>query len=42
MHHRYGVLAVGTKVRAFVACSQMVKGFEDLPQEFVAIVPQPA
>jgi len=34
---RYGVPAVGTKV--FVRCSQMVDGFEDIPQQFVGIVP---
>ena len=37
---RYGVPAAGTKV--FVRCNQMVDGFEDLPQEFVGIVPQAA
>ena len=37
---RYGVPAVGTKV--FVRCNQMVDGFEDIPQEFVAVVPTAA
>ena len=40
MGGRYGVPAVGTKV--FVRCNQMVDGFEDVPQEFVGIVPQAA
>ena len=40
MGNRHGVPAVGTTV--FVRCNQMVDGFEDIPQEFVGIVPQAA